>query len=122
MGPYPHYRDSGVEWLGEVPEHWVVAPLHTRLSVDLGKMLKEDRTRGDHLVPYLRNLDVQWDRFNFEDLPEIDVHPREFERYTVLAGDLLVCEGGEVGRAAIVPECDQPIAYRSIVQTLQGMP
>ena len=109
----PRLKPSGVAWLGEVPEHWEVAPLYTRYSVDLGKMLKEDRTRGEHLVPYLRNVDVQWDRINFEDLPEIDIHPQEFARYTVLPGDLLVCEGGEVGRAAIVPESDQPIAVAS---------
>ena len=26
LGPYPAYRDSGVEWLGDVPEHWRVLP------------------------------------------------------------------------------------------------
>ena len=102
-----------------MPEHWEVAPLYARYAVDLGKMLKEDRTRGEHLVPYLRNIDVQWDRINFEDLPEIDIHPQEFARYTVLPGDLLVCEGGEVGRAAIVPESDQPIAYQKALHRLR---
>ena len=110
LDPSPRLKPSGVEWLGNVPEHWELAPLYTRYSIDLGKMLKEDRTRGDHLIPYLRNVDVQWGRINFEDLPEIDITPAEFERYTVLPGDLLVCEGGEVGRAAIVPECDEPFA------------
>ena len=117
--PYPCYRDSGVAWLGEVPEHWEVAPLYTRYSIDLGKMLKEERTRGDHLLPYLRNVDVQWDQINFADLPEINVHPVEFERYTLQPGDLLVCEGGEVGRAAIVPECRRPIAYQKALHRLR---
>ena len=121
LDPSPRLKPSGVEWLGEVPEHWEVAPLYTRYSVDLGKMLKEDRTRGEHLLPYLRNVDVQWDRINFDDLPEIDVHPNEFERYTVQAGDLLVCEGGEVGRAAIVPEWHRPIAYQKALHRLRPM-
>ncbi len=119
LDPSPRLKPSGVEWLGDVPEHWEVPPLYMRYSVDLGKMLKEDRTRGEHLVPYLRNVDVQWDRINFEDLPEIDVHPQEFARYTVLLGDLLVCEGGEVGRAAIVRENDQPIAYQKALHRLR---
>ena len=119
LEPSPRLKPSGVEWLGEVPEHWEVAPLYTRYSVDLGKMLREDRTRGDHLVSYLRNVDVQWDQINFEDLPEIDIAPAEFERYTVLHGDLLVCEGGEVGRAAIVPQLDGPIAYQKALHRLR---
>ncbi|MXY43429.1 MAG: restriction endonuclease subunit S [Dehalococcoidia bacterium] len=119
LDPSPRLKPSGFEWLGDVPEHWAVAPLYTRYSVDLGKMLKEDRTRGDHLVSYLRNVDVQWDQINFDDLPQIDIGPAEFERYTVLPGDLLVCEGGEVGRAAIVPECDEPFAYQKALHRLR---
>jgi type I restriction enzyme S subunit len=64
-------------------------------------MLDEKRIRGSHLVPYLRNVDVQWDSINTQDLPTMDIEPTEYDRYLVRSGDLLVCEGGEVGRAAI---------------------
>ena len=37
--PYPAYKPSGVEWLGEVPTHWVVASLRHRYQQCLGKML-----------------------------------------------------------------------------------
>ena len=99
--PYPAYQDSGVEWLGEVPEHWRVAALRHRYSQCLGKMLDSKRVVGNHLLPYLRNTDVQWDRINTKDLPEMDIFPEEYGRYTVQRGDLLVCEGGEVGRCAL---------------------
>ena len=33
---YPAYKDSGVEWLGEVPAHWDVAPLKRMLSLQNG--------------------------------------------------------------------------------------
>ena len=99
--PYPAYKDSGVEWLGEVPEHWEVAGLWYRYAQCLGKMLDGKRITGEHLVPYLRNVDVQWDEINVADLPRMDIHPDEIPRYTVQPGDLLVCEGGEVGRCAI---------------------
>ena len=99
--PYPAYQDSGVEWLGEVPEHWGVAALRHRYSQCLGKMLDSKRVVGNHLLPYLRNTDVQWDRINTKDLPEMDIFPEEYGRYTVQRGDLLVCEGGEVGRCAL---------------------
>ncbi|MFA7346077.1 MAG: restriction endonuclease subunit S, partial [Terrimicrobiaceae bacterium] len=94
-------KPSGIEWLGDIPKHWGTPPLCTRYSVELGKMLNEGRIVGHALVPYLRNIDVQWDRINFDDLPEMDIEERERERFTLKDGDLLVCEGGEVGRAAI---------------------
>lgn len=98
---YPEYRDSRVEWLGEIPAHWEVAALRYRYEQSLGKMLDTKRITGDHLVPYLRNVDVQWDSINLVDLPSMDILPHEIERYTVRPGDLLVCEGGEAGRCAI---------------------
>ena len=99
--PYPSYKDSGVEWLGEVPKHWEVTALGHRYSQCLGKMLDSKRITGSHLLSYLRNTDVQWDRINIENLPTMDIFPREYDRYTVQHGDLLVCEGGEVGRCAL---------------------
>lgn len=94
-------KPSGVEWLGDVPEHWEVAALRHRYSQCLGKMLDSKRITGSHSLSYLRNTDVQWDRVNIEDLPAMDIPPAEYGRYTVQHGDLLVCEGGEVGRCAI---------------------
>ena len=98
---YPSYKDSGVEWLGHVPAHWGVCALNYRYEVELGKMLDEKRITGNHLAPYLRNTDVQWNRINVEDLPQMDFANGDLERYSLERGDLLVCEGGEVGRAAI---------------------
>jgi type I restriction enzyme S subunit len=102
LNPDAPMKDSGVEWLGEVPEHWSNPTLNSRYSTELGKMLDEKRVSGMHLVPYLRNVDVQWDAINLESLPEMDIGEAEHERYTIRSGDILVCEGGEVGRAAIV--------------------
>ena len=107
--PYPAYKPSGVEWLGEVPEHWAVASLRHRYSQCLGKMLDSKRITGRHLLPYLRNTDIQWDRINIEDLPTMDISPNEYDRYTVQPGDLLVCEGGEIGRCALWS--DEPARY-----------
>ena len=99
--PYPAYKDSGVEWLGAVPAHWDVAALRHRYTQSLGKMLDSKEITGDYSLPYLRNIDVQWDAINTEDLPAMDIAPEEYDRYTLREGDLLVCEGGEVGRCAL---------------------
>ena len=101
LNPDAPMKDSGVEWLGEVPEHWSVSAEGHRYEVRLGKMLDEKRVTGEHLGPYLRNTDVQWESINVEDPPEMDFEPSEHDRYSLREGDLLVCEGGEVGRSAI---------------------
>ena len=102
-------KDSGVEWLGEIPAHWEIVPVYARYEVALGKMLDAKRIRGDWLGKYVRNVDVQWDSVNTRDLPQMDFVPKERNRYRLELGDLLVCEGGEVGRTAIwqgaIKEC-----------------
>jgi len=97
---YPSYRDTGMEWLDQIPSHWTLPPLYLRYEVLLGKMLDAKAITGEHLLPYVRNVDVQWDRVNVSELPQFDVAPEEIDRFTLRDGDLLVCEGGEAGRTA----------------------
>lgn len=93
-------KRTGVGWLNECPQHWESMSLRMRYSVELGKMLDAKRITGRNSVPYLRNRDVQWDKVLTNDLPTMDISPAEVSRYTVQRGDLLVCEGGQVGRCA----------------------
>lgn len=116
---YPEYKPSGVEWLGEVPAHWTVPPLYTRYSQALGKMLDTARITGEHLMPYLRNIDVRWDSINTDDLPQMDVHPSERERYTIRSGDLLLVEGRELGRGAIWRGQDGCVAFQKALHRLR---
>jgi type I restriction enzyme S subunit len=73
----------------------------------LGKMLDSQKNQGS-AKPYLRNTNVQWMRFDLDDVKEMRVEKREEEELRLRRGDLLVCEGGEPGRCAIwrdeVPE------------------
>ncbi len=101
LDPNIRLKPSGVEWLGDVPENWTIAALRLRYSQSLGKMLDSKRIIEANPLPYLRNIDVQWDEINTSNLPVMDIAPSEYKRYTVRNGDLLVCEGGEVGRCAI---------------------
>ena len=119
LKPYPKMKDSGIGWLGEAPAHWEVTALRHRYDQCLGKMLDAKLITGQHLVPYLRNVDVQWDRINVSALPQIDIHPHEIERYTVRPGDLLACEGGEVGRCAIWEGAMEVCGYQKALHRLR---
>ena len=85
----------------ELPPGWVTAELGDVADTRLGKMLSQKAKVGTDPRPYLRNKSVQWGRIDVDDLPTMDFDPDELERFQVLDGDLLVCEGGEVGRSAI---------------------
>ena len=100
LDPSVPLKPSGIPWLGDIPQHWELISLRMRYSVELGKMLDAKRITGRHSMAYLRNRDVQWDRIVVDDLPTMDIPPGEFARYTLQRGDLLVCEGGQVGRSA----------------------
>jgi type I restriction enzyme S subunit len=66
----------------------------------LGKMLDKAKNKGD-LKPYLRNLNVRWFGFDLSDVLEMRFLPEEAAKYTAVKGDVLICEGGYPGRAAI---------------------
>lgn len=93
--------DSGLSWLGTIPASWPVLSVASQFDIRLGKMLNAERAAHGNLRPYLRNSNVQWDRIDTEDLLEMDFPTAEKDRYRVLRGDLLICEGGQPGRAAI---------------------
>lgn len=69
--------------------------------INLGKMLSAKNYKGDSLKPYLRNINVLWGEISLKDIKEMDFYEKEFEKYRLKKGDILVCEGGEVGRTAI---------------------
>lgn len=64
-------------------------------------MLSPKSKTGARPVPYLRNENVQWNRFDLKDVSWMDFSEREEEKFRLQPGDLLVCEGGEPGRAAV---------------------
>lgn len=119
LDPSVPMKDSGIEWLGKIPAHWEVAPLYARYEVALGKMLDTKRISGEYLAPYLRNVDVQWDSVNVDGLPEMDFALADRSRYALHVGDLLVCEGGEVGRTAMWAGELQECYYQKAVHRLR---
>lgn len=86
----------------------------------LGKMLDRGKPRGHASVPYLRNANVQWGQIHQGDLASMELAPSEVDRYSAKAGDLLVCEGGEIGRAAVLPEGSKPIAYQKALHRVRS--
>lgn len=87
--------------MSRLPLGWSEARLRDVASSQLGRMLSKGRETGVHARPYLRNRDVQWGHINVEELPTMDFDSDDALRFGLVPGDVLVCEGGEVGRAAV---------------------
>ncbi len=82
-------------------------------------MLDRGVSRGGRQVPYLRNQNVQWGRFDLSDVASMELLDEELERFAVLPGDLLVCEGGEVGRSALWPGSEGYVAYQKALHRVR---
>ena len=114
-------KDSGNIWYGLIPKHWELHKVCWDYSVELGKMLDQKRISGKNLRPYLRNADIKWDNINFKDLPEMDFGEDELDRYNVQPGDLMICEGGEIGKCNIVPQdCPKGIYYQKALHRVRA--
>ena len=83
------------------PMGWDVVAFESIGNSRLGKMLDKGKEVGDCQFPYLANTNVQWGRFDLTALRTMDFSESDCEEFKLEDGDLLICEGGEVGRTAI---------------------
>lgn len=83
------------------PPDWGDAPVGQLFEMQLGKMLSKAASAGPNQAPYLANRHVQWDRVVLDELEMMSFSFAERMKYSLAPGDLLVCEGGEVGRTAM---------------------
>ncbi len=87
--------------IGEMPESWDIVQIESVFTMQLGKMLSPKAKVGKSSKPYIRNANVQWGRVDCSEIFEMDFDEREAEKYRLEYEDILVCEGGEIGRTAI---------------------
>ena len=85
----------------------------------LGKMLDAKRQTGKYSYPYLANFNVQWFRFNIENLNQMDFNEDDREEFELKDGDLLVCEGGEIGRCAVWHNEIQPCFFQKALHRVR---
>lgn len=95
----------------ELPASWCWATFESVCESRLGKMLDKANNTGKPRL-YLRNANVQWFRIDLRDLRELRIEDEDVEKYTLRDGDLLICEGGEPGRAAICGPDDAGLVFQ----------
>ena len=102
--PYPEYRDSGVEWLGEIPAHWEVKRLKTLASVQLSNV---DKHSEESQVPVTlcNYVDVYYNDLITADLEFMSATatPEQVRRFLLRAGDVLITKDSESWNDIAVP-------------------
>ena len=108
MSRYSSYRYSGIEWLGEIPAHWEISKLKWVASVVLGKMLEEKmpqnvESAGYTLECYLKSKNIGWLELfvNENDVEQMRFSQREKDMYLLRDGDIVMNEGGDIGKVAL---------------------
>jgi len=84
----------------EIPQNWMWVHLGEIFQHNTGKALNSANTDGQ-LLEYITTSNVYWDRFELDSLKQMHFTESEIEKCTVTKGDLLICEGGDIGRSAI---------------------
>ncbi|GIX24953.1 MAG: hypothetical protein KatS3mg122_2184 [Caldimonas sp.] len=81
--------------------NWTWQPLGELFEIGAGKTMSAAARAGTDKVPFLRTSNVLWDDIDLTEVDEMSIPPSELADKSLKAGDLLVCEGGEIGRAAV---------------------
>ena len=84
----------------DLPETWCWCRLGTLFAHNTGKALNSSDSAGTPMT-YITTSNLYWDRFELDSLKEMPFTDSEIDKCTVTKGDLLVCEGGDIGRSAI---------------------
>ena len=111
-----------VEMFGDVirnSKSWEIHVLADITSSRLGKMLDTKQQTGECSYPYLANFNVQWFRFNTENLNQMDFNEEDRIEFELQNGDLLVCEGGEIGRCAVWHNEIQPCFFQKALHRVR---
>lgn len=101
----------------EIPDNWTWCSITDVAVDDLGKTLDREKNKGA-FNPYLRSANVFWGRFDFSDLKEMKFEDSELEFYSLKKGDLMVCEGGDIGRSAVW-EDERPMFFQNALHRIR---
>lgn len=117
-------KDSGVEWIGEVPKEWRKTQLRHCATIKSGITLGKSYSKDTVLIerPYLRVANVQGGYVDLNDLATIEVTPDEDLKYRLHSGDVLMTEGGDrdkLGRGCVWHGEIEPCLHQNHVFAVQ---
>lgn len=118
LNPNATLKESGIDWIGKIPDHWIVCALKMKARIILGKMLSNNPTSK---FKYLCAKDVHYDNIDTSDLKEMYFSVDERRIYEVKKGDMLIVEGGAgAGGCAIFNDDKKNIYIQNSIMIVRG--
>ena len=102
----------------EIPESWEWCIIGDLFAHNNGKQLNKGNARGE-MMDYITTSNLYWEGFVLDKLKQMPFEDNEIDRCQAIKGDLLVCEGGDIGRAAIW-NYDYPIMLQNHLHKLRA--
>ena len=102
----------------EIPYCWAWVNVGAVSSARLGKMLDKGKNKG---MPrrYLRNVNVRWFDFDLSDVLRMRFEDSELAEFELQSGDVMICEGGEPGRAAVWDSREDNIYFQKAIHRVR---
>ncbi|MBI4559845.1 MAG: restriction endonuclease subunit S [Candidatus Hydrogenedentes bacterium] len=100
---------------------WNWRPLGELFEIGAGKTMSATARCGTNKTPFLRTSNVLWDEIDMTEVDEMSMSAEEIAEKGLLPGDLLVCEGGEIGRAAIWNGDVQTMSFQNHLHRLRPL-
>lgn len=111
------FKGDDNSYYQNLPENWEICSIMAIAEVDLGKTLDKNKSTGK-FYPYLRSVNIKWNEIDLSDIKEMQFEKDELQRYSIVKGDLLICEGGDVGRCCIWSS-DEIIYYQNALHRVR---
>lgn len=104
-----------------LPEGWKKTRVGNEYTIQLGKMLNKLAKEKYPQFSYLTNINVRWGKIVVDELNTMYFSEDEREKFSLLFGDLLVCEGGDVGRCAIWEDNLENCFYQKALHRIRSL-
>lgn len=115
------YKDSGVEWIGKIPETWGTCKVSQLYNVQLGKMLQPNQiTDTDTYENYLCAANVGQNALKFFPLRQMWIQKKERDIYSLSKGDLIVVEGGDVASCDIIKDNVKNLFFQNALHRVRA--
>jgi type I restriction enzyme S subunit len=102
LDPNVEVKETTIPWLGQIPALWRISRVKDVADVVLGKMVQNEQKKPDEqLKPYLKSRNIQWDGVNLANVDNMWFKPAELLSYQLKDHDIIVSEGGEVGKCVM---------------------